>query len=80
MTTYASEEHYLEDQIDSFAKAKKILKDYKKKIDTDLYKDFRGDKEKVLEGINKGVRFLEVERKKVKSELNDIQNQLKRLY
>ena len=32
MTTYASEEHYLEDQIDSFAKAKKILKDYKKKL------------------------------------------------
>ena len=61
-------------------KTKLLLLQKQKKIDTGLYEDFRGDKEKVLEGINKGLRFLEVERKKVKSELNDIQNQLKKLY
>ena len=44
-----------------------------------MYQDFRGDKDKVLEGIDKGIDYLERERKKVKLELNELKNQLKGL-
>ena len=76
MTSYASEEDYLEDQITSFVNAKRVLKKYKNKIADEILPDFRGDRDKVLEGIDKGLKYLEVERKKVKSELNKLQNQL----
>ena len=69
MTSYASEEHYLEDQVKSFANAKRILKSYKNKIAVEILQDFRGDRDKVLEGIDKGLKFLEIERKKVKTKL-----------
>ena len=45
-----------------------------------MYQDFRGDKDKVLEGIDKGIDYLERERKKVKLELNELKNQLKGLW
>ena len=54
-----------------------MLKKYKNKIADEILPDFRGDRDKVLEGIDKGLKYLEVERKKVKSELNKLQNQLK---
>ena len=76
MTSYASEEYYLEDQITSFVNAKRVLKKYKNKIADEIAHDWRGDRDKVLEGIDKGLKYLEVERKKVKSELNKLQNQL----
>ena len=79
MTTYASEIHYLEDQVSSYVKAKKLLKEYKNKIAAELYQDFRGDRDKVIEGLDKGIDYLERERKKVKLELNDLKNQLKGL-
>lgn len=78
MTTYASEEDYLRDQVSSYLKAKKILKDYKDIISVELNHDYRGDRDKVLEAIDKGLKYLETEKKKVKSELKDYQNQFKR--
>ena len=74
MTSYASKEHYLQAQVESFANAKKILKKYKNKIAQDIAHDFRGDRDKLLEGIDKGLKYLEVERKKVKLELNSLSN------
>ena len=70
MTSYASKEHFLQAQIESFANAKRLLKKYKNKIAEEILPDYRGDRDKVLEGIDKGLKYLEVERKKVKSELN----------
>ena len=70
MVKYASKEHYLQAQIESFANAKRILKKYKNNIAHEIAHDFRGDRDKVLEGIDEGLKYLEVERKKVKSELN----------
>ena len=70
MTSYASKEHFLQAQVESFTNAKKILKNYKNKIAAEILPDFRGDRDKVLEGIDEGLKYLEVERKKVKSELN----------
>ena len=70
MTSYVSEEHYLEDQVQSFANAKRILKRYKNRIAVEILQDFRGDRDKVLEGIDRGLKFLEIERKKVKTKLN----------
>ena len=70
MTSYASKEHFLQAQIESFANAKRVLKKYKNKIAEEILPDYRGDRDKILEGIDKGLKYLEVERKKVKSELN----------
>lgn len=72
MTSYASKEHFLQAQIESFANAKRMLKKYKNKIAEEILPDYRGDRDKVLEGIDKGLKYLEVERKKVKSELNNL--------
>ena len=72
MTSYASKEHFLQAQIESFANAKRVLKKYKNKIAEEILPDYRGDRDKVLEGIDKGLKYLEVERKKVKSELNNL--------
>ncbi len=70
MTSYASKEHFLQAQVESFANAKRMLKKYKIKIADEILPDFRGDRDKVLEGIDESLRYLEIERKKVKSELN----------
>ena len=70
MTSYASKEHFLQAQVESFANAKRMLKKYKNKIANEILPDFRRDRDKVLEGIDEGLKYLEVERKKIKSELN----------
>ena len=75
MVKYASKEHYLQAQIESFANTKRMLKKYKNKIADEILPDFRGDRDKVLEGIDKGLKYLEIERKKVKSELNNLNPQ-----
>ena len=72
MTSYASKEHFLQAQVESFANAKRMLKKYKIKIADEILPDFRGDRDKVIEGIDEGLKYLEVERKKVKSELNNL--------
>ena len=72
MTTYGSNEDYLKDQISSFVKAKKILKEYKNKIDTELLLDYRGDKDKVIEGLEKGLKHLNKEKKKLELELKNL--------
>ena len=74
MTTYATREDYLRDQISSFKKAKKILKQYKTQITREVMEDFRGDKEKVLKGIQKGIKYLDSKREIIKSELNILKN------
>ena len=74
MTTYATKEDYLWDQISSFKRAKKILKQYKTQITREVMEDFRGDKEKVLKGIQKGIKYLDSKREIIKSELNILKN------
>ena len=70
MTSYKSEEHYLEVQISSFRKAKKILRKYQEKIDKELLPDFSGDRDKVLKGIEMGMKYLDAERKELQTTLN----------
>ena len=70
MTTYASEEDYIEDQISSFKKAKKTLKKYKKKIASELHEDFTGERDKVLKGLKMGLKYLDRERQKLETKLN----------
>ena len=70
MTSYKSEEHYLEVQISSFRKAKKILRKYQEKIDKELLPDFSGDRDKVLKGIEMGMKYLDEERKELQTTLN----------
>ena len=74
MTTYATREDYLRDQISSFKKAKKILKQYKTQITREVEEDFRGDKEKVLKGVQKGIKYLDSKKEKIRSELNILKN------
>ena len=78
MTTYPNEEYYLQDQVSSCLKAKKILKNYKDIISVELNHDYRGDRDKVLEAIDEGLKYLDSKRKKVKSELKDYQSQFKK--
>ena len=70
MTSYESEEHYLKVQISSFRKAKKILRKYQEKIDKELLPDFSGDRDKVLKGIEMGLKYLDAERKELQTTLN----------
>ena len=58
MTTYASEEDYIEDQISSFKNAKKTLKKYQRKIGNELHEDFTGERDKVLKGLKMGLKYL----------------------
>ena len=74
MTTYATREDYLRDQISSFKKAKKILKQYKTQVTREVEEDFRGDKEKVLKGVQKGIKYLDSKKEKIRSELNILKN------
>ena len=62
MTTYATREDYLRDQISSFKRAKKLLKQYKTQIMSVVLEDFREDKEKVLKGIQKGIKYSDSKR------------------
>ena len=78
MTTYPNKEYYLHDQVSSCLKAKKILKNYKDIISVELNHDYRGDRDKVLEAIDEGLKYLDSKRKKVKSELKDYQSQFKK--
>ena len=48
MTSYESHEHYVQDQIRSYKKAKKYLKELKEKIYPDLLPDYRGTQIKLL--------------------------------
>ena len=48
MTSYVSHEHYVQDQIRSYKKAKKYLKELKEKIYPDLLPDYRGTQIKLL--------------------------------
>ena len=79
MTSYASETHYLEAEAKSFAEAKKVLKKYRDKINLELYEDFTGDKDKVLDAINEGMKYLELKRKKTKNRLNILKDKTNRL-
>ena len=63
MTSYETEEDYVKDQLKSYQKAKQILRDYKLKIKNDLLIDYRGDLDKVLEGIDEGIKYTEKKRK-----------------
>ena len=74
MTKYATREDYLRDQISSFKKAKKILKQYKTQITREVMEDFRGDKEKVLKSVQKGIKYLDSKKEKIRSELNILKN------
>ena len=70
MTTYASEEDYIEDQISSFKNAKKTLKKYQRKIGNELHEDFTGERDKVLKGLQMGLKYLDIERQKLETKLN----------
>ena len=64
MTSYETEEDYIKDQLKSYQKAKQILRDYKLKIKNDLLIDYRGDLDKVLEGIDEGIKYTEKKKRK----------------
>ena len=63
MTSYESEADYIKDQLSSYRKGKKILKDYKLKICNELGIDHRGDLEKALEGMDEGIKYIERQKK-----------------
>ena len=67
MTSYETEADYIKDQLSSYRKAKKILKDYKLKICDELGIDHRGDLEKALEGMDEGIKYIERQKKEFES-------------
>jgi len=67
MTSYETEEDYVKDQLSSYRKAKKILRDYKLKITHELLMDHRGDLDKVLEGMDEGIKYIEKQKKEFES-------------
>ena len=63
MTSYETEADYIKDQLSSYRKAKKILRDYKLKIAHELLMDHRGDLNKVLEGMDEGIKYIDKQKK-----------------
>ena len=63
MTSYACEEHFIEDQIRSYRKAKKYMKELKERTNRELLLDHRGDLDKILLAINKGIKSIDDDRK-----------------
>ena len=74
MTTYLNHHEYLKDQLSSFRRAKKILKNYKENMENDCVFDgidYRGDYDKVIEAMNEAQKFLNQEQKKISVELKN---------
>ena len=63
MTSYSSHEHYVQDQIRSYKKAKIYMKELKEKIYPDLLPDYRGDSDKIIIAIDKGIKSIDDDRK-----------------
>ena len=72
MTTYASEEDYIRDQINSFILAKKEIQKLKHTVLEKHLEDLRGDKEKLTQALDAGIRFLNQEQKRL-HQLNEDQ-------
>ena len=63
MTSYESHEHYVQDQIRSYRKAKKYMKELKERTCRELLLDHRGDLDKILLAIDKGIKSIDDDRK-----------------
>ena len=64
MTSYACEEHFIQDQIRSYRKAKKYMKELKERASKELLLDHRGDLDKILLAIDKWIKSIDDHRKK----------------
>ena len=68
MTSYTSHEDYVLDQIRSYKKAKKYMRELKEKISYELLAGLRGDSDKILLAMDKGIKSIDDDRKKFISE------------
>ena len=59
MTVYETHEDFVRDELNSYRSAKMHVKRLLKDAERDLLPDYRGDRDKIIEALEAGIRYLD---------------------
>ena len=59
MTVYETHEDFVRDELNSYRSAKMHVKRLLEDAERDLLPDYRGDRDKIIEALEAGIRYLD---------------------
>ena len=59
MTVYETHEDFVRDELNSYRSAKMHVKRLLKEAESELLPDYRGDKDKIVQALEAGIRYLD---------------------
>lgn len=59
MTVYETHEDFVRDELNSYRSAKMHVKRLLKEAESELLPDYRGDRDKIIQALEAGIRYLD---------------------